>query len=114
MSSVAGRIHGRNHLVGSGQMNQPERIEELELRRAKHERVTRGKPAKAFGELLDEKLRKRSSKDSRRDRGGGEEDHEEEAKDGAIDPLLGLVPGQSTEIANPSGGRRSGKVIVKG
>jgi hypothetical protein len=107
------KIHGRNHMVGSGQMNQPERIEALETRRAQHERLTRGKPSKPFSELLDEKLKKRRQQEE----GEGDEKDENEKEDekkGAIDPHLGLVPGQSTSIANRAKGRRSGKVIVKG
>lgn len=99
-------------MIGSGQMNQPERIEELELRRAQHERITRGKPAKPFSELLDEKLKKRREQEQGKDE--KEDEREEEQKDGAIDPHMGLVPGQSSAIANPSKGRRSAKVIVKG
>lgn len=105
------RIHGRNHLVGSGAMNHPDRLEELEEIRAKHERVTRGKPAKAFGELLDEKLKQRS-------KGQGEDKEEKEGEEpeekGAKDPLLGLSVAQAPAIANRGKGRRSGKVIVKG
>src|SRR5215831_17280740 len=106
------KIHGRNHLIGSGQMNQPERIEALEARRAQHERLTRGKPTKPFSELLDEKM----NKHNREEKGEGSEDEtEDEAEEkGAKDPHLGLVPGQSSAIANPAKGRRSGKVIVKG
>jgi hypothetical protein len=106
------KIHGRNHLIGSGQMNQPERLEALEARRAQHERLTRGKPAKPFSELLDEKLKKRR----REERGDEDEEkeNEEEEEKGAKDPHLGLVPGQSSSIANRGKGRRSGKVIVKG
>lgn len=100
------RIYGRNHLVGSGAMNHPDRLEELEELRAKHERLTRGKPVKAFGDLLDEKMKKHAKPED-------EEEKKDEPK-GARDPLLGLNPGQDVELAKGSKGRRAGKVIVKG
>jgi hypothetical protein len=106
------KIHARNHLVGSGQMNHPDRLEELELRRAQHERATRGKPAKPFKDLLDEKMKKQRQKDQ----GGQGEENKDDADDkqkGAIDPHMGLQVAQKPSIANKSG-RRSGKVIVKG
>lgn len=88
-------------------MNHPDRLEELEELRAKHERLTRGKPVKAFGDLLDEKMKKRAKPED-------EEEKKEEEEKGAKDPLLGLTPGQDIELAKGSKGRRAGKVIVKG
>lgn len=109
------KIHGRNFMIGSGQMNQPERIEALETRRAQHERLTRGKPAKPFGEVLDEKLKRRNKRDQDGDEPKqGDQESEEQPKKGARDPHLGLTPSQKPSIANPAQGRRSGKVIVKG
>lgn len=109
--AVRDKIYGRNHLVGSGQMNHPDRIETLEARRAQHERLTRGKPVKPFRELLDEKMKRR--RDREEERKDEDDAGEEEQRKGAIDPHLGLLPAQ-TGIANRTKGRRSGKVILKG
>jgi hypothetical protein len=47
---------------------------------------------------------------------GGQQDkqEDEEQEKGAKDPLLGLSPGQSPELAKSGKGRRAGRVIVKG
>lgn len=100
-------------MVGSGMMNQPEKLEELQERIDQHERLTRGKPAKSFKEVFDQKMKKhRQQQDDEPEE--KEEQEEEKNKKGAIDPLLGLSPGQKPSIANPSKDRRSAKFILKG
>lgn len=102
------RIEPRRQRVGSGHQNEPEAIAALEERREKHERVTRGKPARAFGEVLNQRLRGAEAE--------VEAPVEEEARParGARDPLLGLDPNQDASLANRPAGKRSGRVIVKG
>ena len=103
-------------MVGSGMMNTPERLAELEERRARHERLTRGKATKTFGEIFDEKMarhRKRDGEDEEQREENEAAEGEAEEK-GAKDPLLGLSPGQQPALANPSKDRRSAKFIVKG
>lgn len=101
-------------------MNQPEVLEELETRRALHERITRGKPARPFADLLEEKMRGKKRDGGGGDEGGDKDGNEDQAdsaepeQKGARDPLLGLAPNQDPSIANPGKGRRGGKVIVKG
>ena len=112
-------IDGRNHLVGSGQMNHPERLEALEDARARHERLTRGKPVRPFREIFDEKMKKvtRRNEDDREGEERGEREADEDLLEvGAIDPHLGLAVGQKPELANrpKNGGRRSAKVILRG
>lgn len=97
------RITRRQYRVGSGDNADPEAIEELERRRDKHERLTRGKPAQTFAQVLK----------TRRDRDRPEEEEEEAPKKGAIEPHLGLAPTQDASLTN-AGALRSAKVIVKG
>jgi hypothetical protein len=104
---MAGKIEKRRTFAGTGMMSSPERLEELENRRALHARLIQGKPEKTFAELLDEKLRKAR----------GElppEPPDREDSLGARDPHLGLSPSQDSSIAASGKGRRSGRVIVKG
>lgn len=99
-----GRIDTRPRRVGTGDMEEPEYLDELEVRRAKHDRLTRGKPAKPFSSVLRAQMY-------------GDEPEEEEAREppepGAIDPHLGLDPRQDASLAS-SKGHRSAKVIIKG
>lgn len=98
------RIDRRQWRIGAGDNSDPEAIDELNKRLEKHERLTRGKPARGFAQVLKD----------RRDRDKPEEEEVEEApKKGAIEPHMGLSPTQDSAIANRGGGR-AGKVIVKG
>ncbi len=99
------RIDARPGKIGSGNFTDPEYIEELETRRAKHARITAAKPVRTFGEVLRAKKRALYGED--------EEEPKEDHGEGAIDPHMGLTPGQDAKIANRSGAR-SAKVIVKG
>ena len=101
------RIQPRPYRVGTGENGEPEAIEELLNRREKHERLTRGAPSRAFGEVL--KNRRAALRGESK-----EPDEEEAAETGARDPLLGLVPGQNSTLVNRPSGRRSGQVILKG
>jgi hypothetical protein len=103
------RIQARDFFVGSGMMNTPEKLEELQDARARHERLTRGKPSKPFKDLLEQKM-----KQGRGDQDEQPEEQKPEEKEGAKDPLLSLSPAQKPAIANRAKGRRSGQVIVKG
>lgn len=97
----------RRRRVGQFDGEQVEEIEELRKRQEKHERLTRGKPKRGFGDVLKDRMN--------RDR--PEEDEDEEVvlpAKGAKDPLLGLDPNQDSAIANRPSGKRAGKVIVKG
>jgi hypothetical protein len=111
---MGGKIHGRDPMVGSGMMNQPEKLEELQERIDKHERLTRGKPTKSFKEVFDQKMKKHRQQQDEEPEEKDEKEGEEERKKGAIDPLLGLSPGQKPSLANPSKDRRSAKFILKG
>jgi hypothetical protein len=103
---VAKRIVGRYGLEsGSGMMNSPEQLKELEERRDAHARIIRGKPKVAFGDLLKKKMKPEDEKP--------EEEEEEEAEEGGKDPLLGLSPQQDPDLGRGKKGR-AGKVIVKG
>lgn len=97
------RIQGRRWSLGGELGADPEYIEELEARRARHDRLTRGAPKQRFAALLKERM-------------GGDPpaDEEEAPQQGARDPLLGLDPNQDASLANRPQGRRSGRVIVKG
>ncbi len=98
------RIERRNHRIGQGEHCDPEAIEELQKRQEQHERLTRGKPARPFAQILKD----------RRNRDKPEEEEAEEApRKGAIDPHMGLQLGQDSALTN-GGGVRSGKIIVKG
>lgn len=116
---MSDKIYGRNPTgAGSGMATTREQLAELQDRRDKHERLTRGAPSKTFGEVFEAKMKKHrrveeEEKERKKNEGEGEEEQPEEKK-GAIDPLLGLSPGQSASIANPSKDRRSAKFIVKG
>jgi len=100
---VSRRIERRQWRIGAGENSDPEAIEELQKRQEKHERLTRGKPSRAFAAVLKD----------RRDRDKPEEEEEAEApKRGAIEPHLGLSPTQDSALTNRGG--RGGKVIVKG
>lgn len=103
------RIVGRYGMEsGSGMMNTPEQLQELEERRAEHAKATKGKPKVAFGELLAKKLKPEGDEDEKE----GEESEEPE-EDGARDPLLGLSPQQDPDLGRGKKGR-AGKVILKG
>ncbi len=100
------KIVGRYGLEsGSGMMNTPEHLEELEERRAEHAKVTRGKAKVAFADLLKKKLNPEGEDE--------EEEPEEEEEAGGRDPLLGLSPQQDPDLGRGKKGR-AGKVIVKG
>lgn len=101
------RIERQPYRIGSGNNADPEAIEELQERRDKHERLTRGKPVRAFGSVLKDRMKKLRGDQP-------EEEAEDENKRGARDPLLGLDPNQDSAIANRPEGKRAGKVIVKG
>lgn len=100
------RIDPRPHRIGAGQTTiDPENLEDLQLRRERHERLTRGEPKQPFAKVLATRMR------------DGEPEPEPERPavpdKGAIDPHLGLAPQQDRQLA--SGRRtRSAKVIVKG
>jgi hypothetical protein len=102
------RIEARPSKVGAGEGADPEAIADLEARREKHERLTRGKPVRTFGEVLRARLGPTSTEDPAADA------TEPKPEKGAKDPLLGLDPGQDASLANRPAGRRSGRVIVKG
>lgn len=89
-------------------MNQPEKLEELENRRALHARLISGKPERTFGEILDDKLR------AARGEAPPEPEAPKEDEKGARDPHLGLAPSQDSGLVGSGKGRRSGRVIVKG
>jgi len=99
------KIHPRQNFGGTGMMNSPEYLEELEARRAQHARLIAGKPVRTFGEILHEKMH------GKPDSPEGEE--EETPEKGAKDPHLGLSPAQSPDLAAGGKGRRAGRVIVK-
>lgn len=101
---MGGRIERQPYRVGSGNNADPEAIEELEKRRDKHERLTRGKPARTFAMVLADRRRRDQPE---------EEEAEETREQGAIEPHMGLAPGQDAALVNQSG-KRSTKVIVKG
>lgn len=98
------RIDPRPHRVGSDpSTGDPESLDDLQIRREKHERITRGKPERPFSKVLADRMR-----------GGPEPAPEPPAPPprGAIEPHLGLTPQQDRRLA--SGQTRSAKVIVKG
>lgn len=102
---MSGKIEKRRSWTGSGMMNTPDKLEELDERRAYHERITRGKPQKPFSQVLHEKMHPDEQKP---------EPDEQPPEKGAIDPHMGLSPGQSPDLARSGKGRRAGRVIVKG
>jgi hypothetical protein len=103
---VSRRIELRRRRVGQYDGEDTDYIDELRARQEKHERLTRGKPKKGFGDVLKDRLK--------RDRPEEEEEETPEPTLGAKDPLLGLDPNQDSAIANRPAGKRAGKVIVKG
>ncbi|MEQ8272682.1 MAG: hypothetical protein RMA76_41455 [Deltaproteobacteria bacterium] len=101
------RIEMRRRRVGDWDGDQVDEIDELQKRQEKHERLTRGRPRKGFGDVLKDRMaRARPEED--------EEAEETPLPRGAKDPLLGLDPNQDSAIANRPSGKRAGKVIVKG
>lgn len=99
------RIDPRRWRVGSDGGLDPEDVETLQDRRAKHARLIQ-RPDRPFGEVLKARLK--------RDRPEEEAPEERDDAPGARDPLLGLAPNQNARLANRAAGRRSGRVIVKG
>ena len=93
-------------------MNQPERLEALDLRIARHERLTRGLPKKAFKDVLAERLAHGREKDEANRRSEQESRGQDEEEPGAREALIGLSPGQDAMVTGST--RRSAKVIVKG
>ena len=104
--TVSRRIELRRRRVGEYDGDDTEYIDELRKRQEKHERLTRGKPQRGFGDVLKDRLK--------RDKPEEEEEEVQEPTMGAKDPLLGLDPNQNSAIANRPAGKRAGKVIVKG
>ncbi len=103
---MSSKIEPRPYRIGTGNLADPENLEELETRRAKHARMTAKKPERTFGEVL--KARQVS------DWGEKEEEERQEHGEGAIDPHMGLAPQQDASLVTGGQGRRSAKVIVKG
>ena len=100
------RISPRRWRVGSDGGLDPEDVDALEQRREKHERMMQ-RPARAFGDVLKDRLKADRPETD-------EQDGDDKEEPGARDPLLGLDPNQNARLANRSSGRRSGRVIVKG
>ena len=99
------RIQPRPSRVGAGPTRDPDELEELQVRREKHERLTGARPAQSFATVLAGRMDGDTSKPPSRDA--------EPRLEGAIEPHLGLDPAQDAALASASG-RRSAKVIVKG
>ncbi|MBI2375902.1 MAG: hypothetical protein HYV07_18055 [Deltaproteobacteria bacterium] len=99
---MADRIEKRHTWAGTGMMNTPEALSELEQRKELHERLIQGKGPRTFDEIFEEKLH-----------GKPEPEQVEEETKGAIEPLLGLAPSQSAALATGKKGR-AGRVIIKG
>jgi len=99
---MSGRIDRRRGFAGTGMKTDHEFVSELEERRALHDRLTRGKPERSFGDILDEKMHGKPTP----------EEPEEEPEKGAKEPHVGLSPGQSPSLAQGKG--RAARVIVKG
>lgn len=96
------RIQARPSKVGAGLGNDPDAIADLEARIERHERLTRDKPKKSFGQVLERQMR-------------GDVEPEPPpppAPPGAIEPHLGLDPRQDPRLASGKG--RGAKVILKG
>ncbi len=103
---MADRIDRRRNFAGTGMMNQPEYLEQLQERRDIHARLIAGKPERTFAAVLHEKMY-----------GPPVAPPEDAPRDpGAIDPHMGLSPSQDVKLVASGGGkgRRSGRVIVKG
>lgn len=105
------RIEPRPYRLGTADNADPENITELEARREKHERLTRGRPKKTFAALLDEKM-----KDGRHEEQDDEPSDEEREAASAQSQgsLLGLDPNQSPGLAEKGSKRRSARVIIRG
>lgn len=77
------RIEPRG-IVGSGMLNDPQRIEQLESERARRERGWRDAPRRRFGEVLREppapEPREDEARQGTRERNGGSDD-EDDAQD---------------------------------
>jgi hypothetical protein len=101
---MAGRIDPRTYRLGTGENADPDAIEDLRARVEKHERLTRGKPAKAFKEVLKRKMSGEPEEDAE-----NQDQEQPEQQKGQKAPLLGLDPGQDSKIA-----KKGAKVIVKG
>ncbi|MFO0724680.1 MAG: hypothetical protein U1E65_12935 [Myxococcota bacterium] len=101
---MADRIEKRRTFAGTGMLADPEYIEALDKRRDLHDRLTHGKPARPFSEVLDEKMYGKKAA----------EEPEAPPEKGAIEPHLGLAPTQDAGLVTSGKGRRSGRVIVKG
>lgn len=99
------RIEPRPYRVGTGDGNEPESLEALQHRRDKHDRLTRGRPARAFSEILKDRLRAGAAE--------APPARVEQPPPGAIDPHIGLDPRQDASLANARTSR-SAKVIIKG
>lgn len=91
------RIEARG-IVGSGMLNDPERIEQLESERARRERGWRDAPKRRFGEVLQEPPapapREDESREGAREHRGGsdDEDNAQDADEGGKSPPLPRVP----------------------
>lgn len=91
------RIEARG-IVGSGMLNDPERIEQLESERARRERGWRDAPKRRFGEVLRESPAPEPREDETREReserdGGSDDDDDVPDGDAAqSSPPLPRVP----------------------
>lgn len=94
------RIEPRPHRLGTPDHHEPEKIDELRERQEKHTRLIAGKPARAFSEVLSQRMKKL--------RGEDEPKEEEEGESEEKEALLALHPAQAPGLANKK------KVIVKG
>ncbi|MBI4819367.1 MAG: hypothetical protein HY791_24060 [Deltaproteobacteria bacterium] len=98
---MADRIEKRQTFAGTGMMNSPEALAELQERKELHARLIQGKAERTFDEIFEEKLHGKPQLETT------------EPVKGAIEPLLGLAPSQSADLATSKKGR-SGRVIIKG
>lgn len=101
------KIERRQNFGGTGMMNSPEYLQDLQERRELHARLIAGKPERTFGEILHEKLHGKPE-------GAPDGEEDDTPTRGAKDPHLGLSPTQSPDLAQSGKGRRAGRVIVKG
>jgi hypothetical protein len=88
----------------AGDATDPGSLDDLQARAAKHERLTRGKPVKAFKDVLKKKMRGDDAEEEEK-----KDEQPEEEQKGQKAPLLGLDPNQPSHIASAKT-----KVIVKG
>jgi len=99
------RIERRRDWNGAGGLAEPDYLERLQERRDIHARLIAGKPERTFAAILHEKIYGPPLA----------EPTEAAPRDaGAIDPHLGLSPGQNSDMLVRGKGHRSGRVIVKG